>query len=143
MTKHADDGAPNTDRPLAMIGVRGLDEILGGGLPRDRLYLLDGEPGAGKTTMALQFLMEGRNHGEQGLYVTLSETADELNAVRGVRTGGRWTASRSSSWRRSKAKRPTRRTRSFTRRRSSSSKRSKACWRRSRNTVRGASCSIR
>lgn len=63
------------------MGVRGLDEILGSGLPRNRLYLLDGEPGTGKTTLAMQFLLEGRNAGERGLYVTLSETRDELTAA--------------------------------------------------------------
>lgn len=61
-------------------GIEGLDDILGGGLPRDRLYLIDGEPGTGKTTLALQFLLEGRERGERGLYVTLSETAEELHA---------------------------------------------------------------
>jgi len=61
-----------------LTGVHGLDEILGGGLPRHRIYLLDGEPGTGKTTIAMQFLLEGRSHGERGLYVTLSETAEEL-----------------------------------------------------------------
>jgi circadian clock protein KaiC len=58
-----------------------LDEIIGGGLPRDRLYLVDGEPGTGKTTLAMQFLLEGRARGERGLYVTLSETAEELAAA--------------------------------------------------------------
>lgn len=62
-------------------GIPGLDEILGGGLPRDRIYLLDGEPGTGKTTVALQFLLEGRRQGERGLYVTLSETKAELEAA--------------------------------------------------------------
>ena len=65
-----------TDRVLT--GVHGLDEILGGGLPSHRIYLLDGEPGTGKTTIAMQFLLEGRARGERGLYVTLSETAEEL-----------------------------------------------------------------
>jgi circadian clock protein KaiC len=64
----------------ASTGVAGLDSILSGGLPRDRLYLIDGEPGAGKTTLALQFLLEGVAQGERGLYVTLSETAEELRA---------------------------------------------------------------
>lgn len=59
-------------------GVPGLDGILGGGLPRNRLYLVDGEPGTGKTTLALQFLLEGARHNERGLYVTLSETREEL-----------------------------------------------------------------
>src|SRR5215213_9648531 len=65
---------------LASTGVVGLDAILGGGLPRDRLYLIDGDPGTGKTTLALQFLLDGVARGERGLYVTLSETADELQA---------------------------------------------------------------
>lgn len=62
-------------------GIEGLDEILGGGLTADRLYLVEGTPGTGKTTLALQFLMEGVRAGESGLYVTLSETLDELTAV--------------------------------------------------------------
>jgi circadian clock protein KaiC len=61
-------------------GVPGLDDILGGGLTPDRLYLLEGAPGTGKTTLSLQFLLEGARRGERGLYVTLSETADELRA---------------------------------------------------------------
>jgi circadian clock protein KaiC len=61
--------------------VSGLDDILGGGLPTNHLYLLDGEPGTGKTTLAMQFLLEGVAKGERGLYVTLSESAAELNAV--------------------------------------------------------------
>jgi circadian clock protein KaiC len=62
-------------------GVEGLDEILAGGLPANRLYLIQGEPGVGKTTLALQFLLEGVRKGETGLYITLSETKDELEAV--------------------------------------------------------------
>jgi circadian clock protein KaiC len=62
------------------IGVAGLDEILHGGLIPARLYLIDGNPGAGKTTLALHFLMEGARNGERCLYVTLSETAEELKA---------------------------------------------------------------
>ena len=59
-------------------GISGLDEILGGGLPGHRLHLIDGEPGTGKTTLAIQFLLAGRAAGERCLYVTLSETAEEL-----------------------------------------------------------------
>jgi len=66
--------------PRVSTGIQGLDDILGGGLPSHRLYLVDGEPGTGKTTLALQFLLEGRARGERGLYVTLSETAEELRA---------------------------------------------------------------
>ena len=63
------------------MGVAGLDDILGGGLTASRIYLLEGTPGTGKTTMALQFLMKGRALGEAGLYITLSETERELRAV--------------------------------------------------------------
>jgi circadian clock protein KaiC len=62
-------------------GISGLDPILGGGLPKNRLYLLQGEPGTGKTTLALQFLLNGRKLGEKGLYITFSETKDELESV--------------------------------------------------------------
>lgn len=64
-----------------LFGNRGLDHILKGGLPAHRLYLLEGAPGAGKTTLALEFLREGVRCGEKTLYVTLSETAEELSAV--------------------------------------------------------------
>jgi circadian clock protein KaiC len=66
---------------LARTGIEGLDAILRGGLPRDRMYLVEGDPGAGKTTLALQFLREGAAQGEPVLYVTLSETKAELNDV--------------------------------------------------------------
>lgn len=62
-------------------GVTGLDTILHGGLPAGRLYLLEGQPGSGKTTLSLQFLREGVREGERCLYVTLSETAEELREV--------------------------------------------------------------
>lgn len=62
----------------AATGVAGLDDILAGGLRRDRVYLLEGSPGTGKTTIAMQFLLEGARRGERGLYITLSETENEL-----------------------------------------------------------------
>jgi circadian clock protein KaiC len=62
-------------------GIPGLDQLLHGGWPRDRMHLIEGEPGTGKTTLALQFLLEGRRSGETGLYVTLSETTEELKHV--------------------------------------------------------------
>ncbi len=62
-------------------GVPGLDDILCGGLTAERVYLVEGSPGAGKTTLGLQFLLDGVARGERGLYITLSETADELDAV--------------------------------------------------------------
>jgi circadian clock protein KaiC len=64
--------------PKAQFGILGLDDILGGGLNRNRLYLFEGAPGSGKTTLALQFLFEGASAGEKGLYITLSETESEL-----------------------------------------------------------------
>ena len=76
MHKHS---TPDT-APVAT-GIEGLDTILEGGLTPNRLYLLEGLPGAGKTTMALQFLLEGVRHGETVLYVTLSETEAELREV--------------------------------------------------------------
>lgn len=69
-----------TGTPRSATGVPGLDEVLHGGLIPGRLYLVDGEPGAGKTTLALQYLMEGARRGESTLYVTLGETASELRA---------------------------------------------------------------
>jgi len=62
-------------------GIPGLDEILNGGLLSNRLYLVQGSPGVGKTTLGLQFLLDGVKHGEPGLYITLSETREELEAV--------------------------------------------------------------
>jgi circadian clock protein KaiC len=62
-------------------GIAGLDQILGGGLPRHRLHLLQGDPGTGKTTLALQFLLEGARRGESALYVSLSETEEEIREV--------------------------------------------------------------
>lgn len=62
-------------------GITGVDEILGGGLPEGHLYLVEGDPGAGKTTMALQFLLEGRKLNEPVLYITLSESVRELEAI--------------------------------------------------------------
>ena len=59
-------------------GIPGFDEVIRGGLVPHRLYLVDGEPGAGKTTFALQYLLEGLRAGERCLYVTLSETKEEL-----------------------------------------------------------------
>lgn len=65
----------------ALTGTRGLDDVLKGGLERARTFLLEGNPGTGKTTIALQFLMTGAAAGERCLYVTLSETEDELRAT--------------------------------------------------------------
>ncbi len=62
-------------------GIRGLDEILHGGLPGRRVHLVQGSPGAGKTTLALQFLLEGVRQRERGLYISLSETREEVQAV--------------------------------------------------------------
>jgi circadian clock protein KaiC len=64
----------------AATGVEGLDDILAGGLQRGRVYLIEGSPGTGKTTIATQFLLAGAEAGEKGLYITLSETEEELRA---------------------------------------------------------------
>ncbi len=73
--------APAEPDPRCPSGVEGLDQILNGGLPRDFFYLVQGDPGSGKTTLALQFLFEGLRRGEKGLYITLSETKKELLKV--------------------------------------------------------------
>jgi circadian clock protein KaiC len=62
-------------------GISGLDQLLLGGLTPNRMYLIEGRPGTGKTTLAVQFLLEGHARGETCLYVALSETAEELRAV--------------------------------------------------------------
>jgi circadian clock protein KaiC len=67
-------------------GIAGLDDILGGGFLPHRLYLIDGDPGSGKTTLALQYLREGALMGERTLYITLSETKEEL--LDGARSHG-------------------------------------------------------
>lgn len=69
-------------------GIKGLDAILGGGLVRDRIYLVEGEPGTGKTTTGLQFLFDGVKRGESVVYITLAETTAEL---RGVAASHGWT----------------------------------------------------
>ncbi|MDB5746789.1 MAG: circadian clock protein KaiC [Massilia sp.] len=72
---------PVAPSPRMSTGVAGLDDVLGGGLTPQRIYLVEGSPGTGKTTLGLQFLLDGAAKGESGLYITLSETADELRAV--------------------------------------------------------------
>ena len=72
---------PTRTKDRCRTGVEGLDEILGGGFPRDCVYLIQGDPGSGKTTLALQFLLEGLRGGESTLYITLSETGAELLKV--------------------------------------------------------------
>jgi len=64
----------------APTGIAGLDYLLRGGLPAHRIHLVEGHPGAGKTTAGIQFLLEGVRRGEACMYITLSETADELRA---------------------------------------------------------------
>ena len=80
MAKKEVRGRPSVP-PRISFGIEGLDEILNGGLSPNHLYLIDGDPGTGKTTVGLQFLLEGRTQGERGMYVTLSETEAELRAT--------------------------------------------------------------
>ncbi|NLE57375.1 MAG: AAA family ATPase [Planctomycetes bacterium] len=80
------DAAKGKPTGRASTGIAGLDEILQGGLPRNRVYLIQGDPGTGKTTLALQFLLEGVALGEKCVYLALSETRDELVEV--VRSHG-------------------------------------------------------
>ena len=70
-----------SDIEFLSTGIPGLDNILGGGLVKDRIYLVEGEPGTGKTTTGLQFLLEGVRQGESVVYITLAETAAELAGV--------------------------------------------------------------
>lgn len=67
--------------PRAATGITGLDDVLGGGFPRRRIHLIQGSPGAGKTTLSLQFLMEGVREGEACLYIAMSESREEVASV--------------------------------------------------------------
>jgi circadian clock protein KaiC len=90
-TSNLNENANTEVGPRIKLGCPGLDNILGGGLPAGRLYLLEGDPGAGKTTLALQFVAEGIKNGERALYITLSESRSELTfaaQVHGLSIGG-------------------------------------------------------
>ena len=80
-TRRIEKSADSRSDERLSTGIPGLDGVLNGGLPKNHLYLVDGEPGTGKTTLGIQFLIAGRDNGERGLYVTLSESADELSAA--------------------------------------------------------------
>ena len=83
--------APKTNK-MAESGVPGLDDVLSGGFTRGSLFLVEGNPGTGKTTLGLRFLLEGQKAGERSLYITLSETKEELvaGAASHVRMDGKW-----------------------------------------------------
>ncbi|MEA2753916.1 MAG: circadian clock protein KaiC [Aliidongia sp.] len=82
MPDHTDSAAlPEDELPRISTGSSGLDDILNGGIDANRLYLYEGQPGAGKTTIAMQFLLDGARRGETVLYITLSETQRELALV--------------------------------------------------------------
>jgi circadian clock protein KaiC len=75
------DAVGDDSRPVFSSGILGLDDIMAGGFSRKRLFLVEGVPGSGKTTLALQFLKAAADRGEPVLYVTLSETEEELRSV--------------------------------------------------------------
>ena len=83
---HTSSVQTKTSAARSATGISGLDDVLSGGFLTSGLYLIDGNPGAGKTTLAIQYLLRGVAEGERCLYVTLSETADELRA--GARSHG-------------------------------------------------------
>jgi circadian clock protein KaiC len=70
----------NNDHRISS-GIKEFDEILGGGFPERRMFLIEGAPGSGKTTLALEFLIEGAKNSEPGLYITFSESDDEIRSV--------------------------------------------------------------
>src|SRR5689334_10189991 len=77
----ADPAAQTEAHARVATGIAGLDDILGGGFTANRVYLIEGTPGSGKTTLALQYLLEGRRRGEACMYVSLSETKVELTEI--------------------------------------------------------------
>jgi circadian clock protein KaiC len=81
MSDEVREAINKANNEMAPTGIEGLDDVLGGGLQRRRLYLVEGVPGSGKTTLAVQFLLTAVARGEAVLYVTLSETLEELNSV--------------------------------------------------------------
>ncbi len=80
-SRSTSNGGPEGRNDRILTGISGLDDILQGGLPKGHLYLVEGDPGTGKTTIALQFLLEGIRNGERVIYVTLSESKTELEQV--------------------------------------------------------------
>ena len=81
MKKDSNNKSIKTSNGHLQTSVPGLDDILGGGIPNDCYFLVQGDPGSGKTTLALQFLLDGVKKGEKGFYITLSETERELKRV--------------------------------------------------------------
>lgn len=79
--KSSPQASADLDLPRISTGNAGLDDILGGGFDPERMYLYEGHPGTGKTTLALQFLLDGARRGERTLYIALSETERELQLV--------------------------------------------------------------
>jgi circadian clock protein KaiC len=88
MSDEAREAINRANSEIVPTGIEGLDDVLGGGLQRRRLYLVEGVPGSGKTTLAMQFLLTAVARGEGVLYVTLSETLEEL---KGVASSHGWT----------------------------------------------------
>jgi circadian clock protein KaiC len=80
-TLEQDSSSPTAAPTRAATGIEGLDAVLGGGLLRRRMYVIEGAAGAGKTTLALHFMLAGRAHHERGLWITTNETPDELRGA--------------------------------------------------------------
>lgn len=81
MSEHGSSTSNDHDLVRCQTGIEGLDDILAGGLPASHVYLVEGEPGTGKTTLGLQFLLNGARAGEPVLYITLTESEPEIRQV--------------------------------------------------------------